>query len=421
MKSILLQHKEERDLLAAGNYIERSSPDARSSFLESSLIKIITGPRRCGKSVYAFLLLQNTNFAYANFDDDQLLRNFKEDTFIEAIHQIYGDFSHVFFDEIQNLPNWELLVNKLHRRKYNVVLTGSNARMLSRELATALTGRYISMELMPFSLTEMIDWRYTGEVPASESTPKQRGEILSFALNYLKNGGFPESAINPELRKPYLSTLFDSVIYKDIVKRFNVRNASQLNDLAVYLLCNYSSLYSYQSLSRELQFRSVESLRKYIHFLEETYLFFSVPRFSFKMKTQDNSARKVYVIDNGFIAARSFEFSPNYGRLLENLVAIELLRRTSDEVYKLFYYRTTNNLEVDFLIKENNKIKSLIQVAWDISSPKTLKREVQALIKASQELQVNNLIIITWDDEKVIMEGQFTISVIPFWKFALFT
>jgi predicted AAA+ superfamily ATPase len=419
IKNIVLQHLHERDQLASQKYIERISQQEKDELLNTNLIKIITGPRRAGKSVCGFLILKDTNFAYINFDDDILLKNYSEDELIEAIHQVYSGFEYIFFDEIQNIPNWELLVNKLHRRNYNLILTGSNARLLSKELATSLTGRFIAIEIFPFSFKEYCSIKSNAEIKTENLIPAQKGELLSLAFQYLNEGGFPECIQNQAIQKTYLSTLFDSVLYKDIVKRFNIRNTNQINDLAIYLLSNYTSPYTFNSLCTELNFKSVASLQKYIGYLEEPYLFVSLSRFSYKMALQKKTGKKIYIIDNGFIKARSFEFSPNYGRLLENLFCIELLRRGYKPDLELFYYKTKKNLEVDFVIRKNIRIQALIQVAYDVSNTKTLNREIAALSAASAELKVSNLFLINWDMEQNRQENNLMIKIIPFWKFAL--
>jgi len=419
IKNILLQHLHERNQLVSQNYIERLSEEEKKNLLETKLIKIITGPRRAGKSVCGFLLLKNSNFAYINFDDDTLLKNYNEDSLIEAIHQVYNGFQYIFFDEIQNIPNWELLVNKLFRRNYNIVLTGSNANLLSKELATSLTGRYLTIEILPFSFEEYCFFKLKKKIKSEYLIPSERGEILSLASNYLNNGGFPECIENPNIQKSYLSSLFDSIIYKDIVKRYNIRNANQMNELAMYFLTNYTNLYTFNSLSKELNFNSLTSVIKYTKYLEEPYLFVSLSRFSFKISSQNKSAKKCYIIDNGFIKARSFEFSPNYGRLLENLVFIELIRKKYRPDLELFYYKTKNNLEIDFLIRQNITIQAIIQVAYDLSNEKTLKREITALVTASKELNITNLILVSWDIEQIYIEKNLNIKIIPYWKFAI--
>jgi len=210
--------------------------------------------------------------------------------------------------------------------------------------------------------------------------------------------------------------LFDSVLLKDIMKRFQIRQSQQLYDLSNYLLTNYTNQYSFNQLKTDLNFHSVPTVQKFMGYLSEPYLFLNLTKYSTKVKTQQKSPKKSYIIDNGFIKARSFELSPNYGRLLENVVFIELLRRQYKLELDLFYYKTRNDKEIDFVCRKGHIVEQLIQVCYDISKPKTLKRELDALIEASSELACDKLILITWDKEDVIEKNEYKIQLVPAWK-----
>src|ERR1035437_5108488 len=215
IKNILYQQQQERDDLLSHAYVERLDEFAKRKYLSTGLVKLITGPRRAGKSVLSLQLLKNENFAYLNFDDDLLLKHFDEDAVIQALNELYPGYEYLLLDEIQNLPNWELWVSKLYRRGVNLIVTGSNAKLLSREMATSLTGRYIQIAVYPFSFKEYL--HYQGLLFSDQLTlsPIEMGIIQSHLKTYLLNGGFPEVAINPAILKNYLSTLFDSVLLKD--------------------------------------------------------------------------------------------------------------------------------------------------------------------------------------------------------------
>jgi predicted AAA+ superfamily ATPase len=232
----------------------------------------------------------------------------------------------------------------------------------------------------------------------------------------LLNGGFPETVLNPEILKNYLTSLFDSILLKDILKRFRIRQTQQLYDLSNYLLSNYTNPYTSNQLKTDLNFNSVTTVQKFLGYLEEPYLFLNLTRYAAKIKIQQKSPRKTYVIDNGFIKARSFELSPNYGRLLENLVFVELLRRNYQPELSLFYYRTRNDKEVDFLLRNGHTIEQLIQVCYDITNSKTLKRETDALAEASSELNCTHLLLITWDKEEINEKNGLKIQLIPAYK-----
>jgi len=411
IKNIIIQQKEERDILLNLKYVNRLKENFIAEYLNTGLIKLITGPRRAGKSVLALQLLKNKTFAYLNFDDDLLLKNFDENGVIQTLNEVYTGYEYILLDEIQNLPNWELWVNKLYRRGANLVITGSNSKLLSHELASALTGRFVQIAVFPFSFAEVIQARNLITPGENEITPTQKGNILNLLATYLQNGGYPETILNPSISKNYLSSLFDSILLKDILKRFRIRQTQQFYDLANYLLANYTNPYTSNQLKTELNFNSVTTVQKFIDYLEEPYLFVNLTRFSTKIKNQQKSPRKAYIIDNGFIRARSFELSPNFGRLLENLVFVELLRRNYRPGLDLFYYHTRNNREIDFILRKGHKTEQLIQVCYDLSHLKTLKREINALKEASDELSCNRLLIITWDKEEIIESNGLRIEV----------
>jgi len=419
LKHTLLQQREERDELVSRGYIIRLDVSAKAEYLESGLIKLITGPRRSGKSVLALQLLHGQTFAYLNFDDDLLLKEFDEDAVVEGLYEVYPNFQFLLLDEIQNLLDWELWVNKLYRRGFNLVVTGSNARLLSREMGTSLTGRYIQIAVFPFSLEEYFDYHHFSMVDFQDATPKKKGELLSLMNDYLLNGGYPEVVFTPAIGKNYLATLFDSVLLKDIVRRFQIRQTQQLYDLANYLLSNFTNQYSYNQLMKDLNFSSVMTVKKFVGYLSEPYLFFNLSRFSNKIKLQQNAPKKSYVVDNGFIRSRSFESSPNLGRLLENMVFVELLRRGLIPDLELFYYKTRNDKEIDFVCRHGHQINQLIQVCFDVSASKVLKRETEALVEAAVELKCFDLVVVTWDKEDTLKLKDCTIRIVPIWKWLL--
>jgi len=348
-----------------------------------------------------------------------LLKHFDEDAVIQSLNDVYKGFSHLLLDEIQNLPDWELWVNKLYRRGMNLVITGSNSKLLSHEMASTLTGRYIQITVLPFSFSETIRFNEQYSLVKIDTTPIETGKILGLLHTYLFNGGFPEVVLNPRILKNYLSSLFDSILLKDILKRFRVRQTQQLYDLSNFLLSNYTNLFSFNQVKEDLNFNSVATVQKFIGYLEEPYLFQHITRYNNKIKNQQKAARKIYIIDNGFVKARSFELSPNYGRLLENMVFIELLRRDFKPELDLFYYRTRNNREIDFLVRKGHRVEQLIQVCYDINQPKTSKREIDALVEAAIELKCDNLLLITWDKEEIIVVNKLTIKLIPAYKWLI--
>ena len=399
MKNIILNQRAERDELMARPYQQRDTRYNFDELLANPLIKLITGPRRVGKSVYALLMLQGKNFAYLNFDDNLLLENWNEDLVIRMLDDVYPGYEYLLLDEIQNLPDWDLWVNKLYRRGKNLIITGSNAKMLSSEMATVLTGRYLQIEMLPFSLEETMRWR-------NVNLEEQSAQAVVVTDDYMRNGGYPETIQSRNITKSYLSTLFDSILLKDVAKRHKVRNTTDLYNLATYLLSNFCNPISANDLASELGLSSVTTTKKFCDYLAEPYLFFYLPRFNNKMKLMKKAPSKVYVVDNGFVQSTPFNLSENLGRLLENQVFVDLLRRGYIPGKTLFYYRTRNDKEIDFVTRKGTKVELLIQVCYNMSSEKTRKRELDALVEAAEELHCDNLLVITNSEKtELLLKG----------------
>jgi len=397
MKTTILNQRAERDELLSRPYQKRHTKYDADELLQNPLIKLITGPRRVGKSVFALLMLQGKNFAYLNFDDNQLLEKWDEDLAMSTLDNVYPDYDFMLLDEIQNLPDWDLWVSKLYRRGKNLIITGSNAKMLSSEMATVLTGRYLQIEMLPFSLDETMRWKNI-----SSNREEQTAQAIVLADDYMRNGGYPETIPARSITKSYLSTLFDSILLKDVAQRHKVRNTTDLYNLATYLLSNFCNPISANELAGELGMSSVATTKKFCDYLNEPYLFFYLPRFNNKLKLMNKAPKKVYVVDNGFVQSTAFNLSENLGRLLENQVFVEILRRGYIPGQTLFYYRTRNDKEIDFVTRKGAKVEQLIQVCYDMSSEKTRKRELDALVEAAEELHCDNLLVITNSQEEKI-------------------
>ena len=403
MRNIISNQKKERDMLLARPYITRQTKYDEQSLLSSKQIKLITGPRRSGKSTQALMLLKNRNFAYLNFDDGKLLNAWDEDLVTETLLQVYPGFEFLMLDEIQNLEGWDLWVSKLYRQGINMVITGSNAKLLSSEMATLLTGRYLQIEMLPFSLKEFCEWKNSADTAVIN--------------DYLHNGGYPETLQSRELTQGYLSTLFDSTIWKDITQRHKVRNVEDLNNLAMYLLPNFSNPLSVNELAEAIGMSSVTTTKKFMGYLHEPYLFYYLPRYNNKLKLMNKAPQKTYVIDNGFVTAKAFMVSENLGRLLENQVFIELLRRGYSTETTLFYYRSRNDKETDFVTRKGSHVDSLIQVCYDLSNERAMKREIDSIVECAGELNCQNLVIVTMNEERTIECNGHQIKVVPIQKF----
>lgn len=415
LKNAILKQKDTISELNLANFVIRSKAEYAQKWLNSNLIKVIIGPRRAGKSVFCHILLKDQKFMYFNFDDEVLgsVDGFTPDELMQELHAVYGDCKKIFFDEIQNLKNWELFINRLQREGYNLILTGSNARLLSQELATALTGRHIPIEILPFNFNEYLVGKKIQLNPEYFALPQKRGELLQILHNYLLTGGFPEVVVTNLDPQGYLDVLFDSIIYKDIIKRYKVKFASQISNIASYLINNFAALYNLRKIQNILNLKSVTTIEKYVKHLEQAYLFFSILRYSAKSTLRIKSPKKVYAVDNGFVSAKAIQHSPDIGKLMENLVLVELIKRGNKPDSELFYYKTRNDKEVDFVVKKGIEVLQLIQVCYDVSAKDVEKREIRALAEAALELHVTNLSVITWNQKLVVEYKGLQINFLP--------
>ncbi|PNV78549.1 MAG: hypothetical protein C0200_00510, partial [Thermoproteota archaeon] len=359
------------------------------------LVKVTTGVRRSGKSFSTYLMLRD-NFGYANFDE-QILLNSSPDEILSALIELYGrEMDTIFLDEVQNLQGWELFVNKLNRSGYNVLITGSNAKLLSRELATHLTGRHLQLEIYPFSFRE-----YLKSINFSEEVETSRGmSLIKHELkSYIEKGGFPEVVVGGESPRIYLRQLYRDIVEKDIIMRYNIAYRTTFREIALTLMSNFGKYVTYNSIKRQFGLKSDHTAKNYLSYLNESYLIFFINKFSFKPKEVERSPKKVYCIDPGMIKAVTMR--EDLGGMMENLVAVELLRRRSywSRDVEIYYWKDYQQHEVDFVIKEGPEIKQLIQVTYASSRDEVERRELSSLIRASELLGCKNPLVITWDYE----------------------
>ncbi len=371
LENILSAQQDELEL--ERGMIEREVEKNVKRYLNKNIIKVITGLRRVGKTVLAKRLLKDKDVCYVNFDDERLVNHTLEDIF-NAAKNVYGDSSYVFFDEIQNMDGWELFVNRLQREGYNIVITGSNANLLSRELSTHLTGRYVEVKLWPFSYKE---WMKAKKEKAS----------LDSAKSYLFEGGMPEVVVK-EYDSNYLKMLVENIVTKDVAIRYGIKDVLKIKNLVYYVFSNISCPLSFRKISSFLGI-SPHTVSEYLSFLEEAYLVMRSRFFSFKVKEQIGFPMKYYCVDNGIARANGFVIGENIGHLMENLVAIELLRRGED----LFYYKDERQREIDFVSKTSS-----IQVSYTES-----ERETRVFTNKIGEENI----LITWDDEGYVKKKWF--------------
>lgn len=379
--------------------------------LKSGLISVISGVRRSGKSTLTLQLAANyPAFNFISFDDERLI-SFTVDDFSPMLIEMKKtlDTRVIVLDEIQLIEGWERFVRRLHDDGYKVFITGSNARLLSSELATHLTGRYLKTELFPFSFREYLSLK---NIDIADHTSDNKAKILAAFDHYLFHGGFPEY-LNTGIQE-VLKHIYDDIIYRDLLVRFGIRNVTGFKNLAQYLFTNFTSESGYLPLANLLGFSSSNSVKDYINFLREGYLVFEVSGFDYSLKRQYSSNRRIYVIDNGLRNAVSFRTSADSGRLLENAIFLELVRRANE----VWYFRSKNNKETDFVIRPADPV--LIQVCSDLSNPLTRKREVSSLAACMKELGRTNGIILSKNEEEEINVPEGLVRVIPTWKWMLY-
>ncbi len=413
------QRRELRKDFEEGGFIERSVFLYFQRLISSKIAKVITGVRRCGKSVFSAQLLEGKKYGYVNFDDEKIkgIKTEELNDVLNTVYEVYGDIEFLFLDEVQNVEGWELFANRLQRQGLNLVITGSNAKLLSKELATHLTGRHYSIELFPFSFKEFL--RFKNVELNKILTTKDIGLIKNNFNKYILNGGFPEALKAPDPPR-YLDALYSAIITKDILLRHKIKYARTFRDLAEYTITNFAREISFNNLKKIFKLGSDHTAKNYLTYLEEAYLVFLIEKFSFKKRESLVENRKVYAIDTGIIQTIGFRFREDLSHLYENVVAIELLRNKSiNEKKEIYYWKNALQEEVDFVVKEGLKVKQLIQVCYDVRDPNTKKRELRALLKASKELNCNNLLIITNDYEGEEKVKNKKIKYISLWKWLL--
>jgi hypothetical protein len=363
--------------------------------LETQNAIILSGIRRCGKSTILLQLMKKIKkYYYFNFEDPRAY-NFEIVDFEklnESFEEVYGKNEYYFFDEIQNVKDWERYIRHLLDIGKKCIITGSNASLLSKELGTKLTGRHTTYEIYPFSYDEMLKF-------TSKNISKNSFEI------YLKEGGFPQYLKEKDIK--ILQELLNDILVRDVIVRNKIRDEKSIKELINYLITNISKEFSLNKLTKLFNVSSINTLSSYMKHLEDSYLIFSVSKFDYSYKKQLINAKKAYSIDSGFAKANSVSFSNDKGRVLENTVFVQLKKSFE----KVFYYR--KNHECDFIVTENNKPLLAIQVCYEVNEDNKL-RELNGLKEAMENLQIKKGIILTFNQEDNIDN----IQIIPAWKWS---
>ena len=383
--------------------------EERQIDLKSHLAQVVIGVRRSGKSTMCRKVLREANVkaAYVNFDDERLAKTQTSDlnNILEALYIVYGDFQYLFLDEVQNIEGWPLFVNRLLRQKMHLIVTGSNAKLLSNELTTHLTGRHHKITLFPFSFEEYARMK---QLDTQALTTKGQAAVKRELNTYLMNGGLPELLTEKD-SQGYIMALLEAIIKRDITLRFKVRYPEVLQRLATYLIDSFAQEYNATTIA-ELLGVSDHTIDTYCGYLQEAFLLLALKKFSYKSRERIRDS-KIYVIDNAFISNRTNTFSTeNLGWRLENAIYIELLHRASKRFADVFYYRD-RTFEIDFIVAKDGVVEELYQVCYDMTNEKTRKREVNSLLQGATKFHCSNLTILTFDEQETITEGDYTIQV----------
>lgn len=412
LKQIIL---EQQEILHAQNkrYVQRYIAD---EWLQTSEILIISGIRRCGKSVLMQQMrdrLVEKDFFF-NFDDERLV-NFKLDDFQklqECFVELFGEQHTYYFDEIQNIEGWERFVRRLYNAGNKIIITGSNARMLSRELGTHLTGRYIQVEIYPFSFQEYLAMN---EIPVNAKTlytTTGRATMVKSFVKYMECGGFPKFLQDGSVS--YLTSLYESIIYRDILTRNGLTNEKEMLEMMFYLASNATKRVTYSSLGKVVGIQHPDTIKNYLEYIQQTYLISQLFRYDPSVKKQMMSPKKIYFVDNAIIKRIGFNATENNGVFLENLVFIELKRRGWD----VYYY--ADKKECDFVVRKGLHISDAYQVTLKMDSPQTREREIAGVREAMQAYSLSKGYILTFEGKETINFDDGTIvEVVPVWEWIL--
>ncbi|RLI94820.1 MAG: AAA family ATPase [Candidatus Altiarchaeales archaeon] len=424
MREYLLDKKEEiKELEVKERLIE-------FPILKNFIISVI-GPRRAGKTYSIFNLIKTKNlrdedFLFINFEDEYV-KAMERGELIKVIsyhHELYGkEPRFVFLDEIQAFENWKTFVYTLFEKKrYFIFITGSSSRLLSREIATQLRGRSISVLVLPLSFKEIIALK---EIDTDKISSRTESKIKNLLRIYLKDGGFPDVVLTEINKKIFFRDYLDLVVFRDVVERFRIKHPYLVKMIITFMLPSFAKEFSINRIFNILKSRDIKVskkvLYKYSYALQDSMFCFFLKKFSFSERESLLSIPKIYLNDLGLINySISTRFEKDLGRLMENAVFLELKRKESKgEISSIFYWRDYQQREVDFVIKEGLNVKQLIQVCYSLEDFDTRKREIKALLKASRDLKCKDLLVLTWDEEYTIEEKGKKIKVLPLWKWLI--
>ena len=409
--------------------IKTSKVFPRTITFESTenFVNVLIGPRRAGKTYFLYdlilnkLKLEDEEFIFMDFED-AALSDIKSNDVVETInlHEEYYKKKprYLFFDEIQSVDNWDKAIRTIFEtKKYVIFLSGSSSKILSKEIATSLRGRAISHSILPLSFKEFLNFRKF-ELKDFYSSSEEN-KIKNYLREYLKYGGFPNIVIEKEIAERFFKEYVDLVVFRDVIERHKIKNVFIIRFLIKNMISSFAKEFSIHNIFNTLKSQNIKvskkTLYEYALYLEDAFFSFFLKKFSYSMKKTELSIPKIFINDAGLVNFYSMNFSENLGKIMENAVFLELLRKEKE----IFYFKAVTKEEADFIIKEGRKIKQVFQVCYDLSEHEVRKREINSLIKAGKELKCNNLFIITWDYEAEEKIKNKKIKFIPVWKWLL--
>lgn len=416
LEFILTDQQEELEARADETLCHRQ--EERFVDTNSSQAQVVIGVRRSGKSTLCYQALngKGVKFAYADFDDERLvdLQSNQLNDVLEVLYKIYGDFNYLFLDEIQNVEGWHLFVNRMLRKKMHVIITGSNAKLLSGELATHLSGRNKEIALYPFSFKEFCVMK---EVDTDRRTTKAEAFRRTAFDEYMKQGGFPE-LLAIEDNRNYVSTLVENILKRDIEQRYKIAYKAAFEQLAHHLLNISPAIVVTTDLTTLFHFKSEHTAKNYVNYLKQAYMLIGIQKYSQKSK-QRVVQEKLYAVDVAIMNQRENAFAgENLGHRLETIVAIHLIRKCKAEGLNVYYLNDRSG-ECDFVICKGNLVVQAIQVSYDISAEKTRKREISGLLLAARQTKCENLLLLTDHESEYIEQNGHRMKVQPVYEWCI--
>ena len=409
--------EQQKDFLKDRDFFERELKNKVLSLLNLKLPIIITGVRRSGKSTLLYIIkkdlkLKEKKFLYINFNDERLSQFSVEDfqkimDFIQE--QEYKENCFLFIDEIQEVDKWEKWIDRI-KENHQIIITGSNSKLLSKEISTILTGRSINVSLYLFSFTELLEAKKV-HTKNWEVDLNVQSKIRKEFSEYIISGGLPKRIIeNDDI---ILQENYENILYRDIIKRFNINLEKPIKEISLYLLSNISKELSLRSLSKTIEIKNISTVKSILDTFEKAFVLFFINKFDFSIKKQIKNPKKVYCVDNGFITKGGFKFSENKGKLLENIVFIKLKNKYNNEIY---YFSDKN--ECDFIVRVDSKIEKAIQVCYDLND-ENKEREINGLINAMEKFNLKSGLILTLDKDEEIKKDNKRIKIQSIWKWLL--